>query len=161
MSDRINKFSSLRRRRQPYLVFAAPLGAVSVFAAYVGIARSEPFLLVAAVVVWLGFVPMWAIMYRYAIFWNDCEIRMRAFGVPSATLRITDIQRISYERSDLKQLLRFSRPSPRLSIYGPPASGRSVVIDISLRHFERKSIGDLLAAISHTRNDLPIPKLVE
>jgi hypothetical protein len=159
--DRSYKFSSLRRRQRPYLVFAAPLAAVSVFATCVGIARREASLLVSAVVLWLGFVPMWGIMYRYAIFWNDLEIRMRAFGIPSATLRISDIQRIAYERSDVRQLLSVSRPSPRISIYGPLASRRSGVIDISLRHFELKSVRDLLGAVRHARNDLTFPTLVE
>jgi hypothetical protein len=156
-----NELSSLRRKLRPYVVFAVPIGAVSVFLIYLGIAKHDTSSLVLAVVVWLGFVPMWAIMYRYAIFWNDNEIRMRAFGVPSATLRISDIQRITHERSNVGQLLQVSRPSPRLSFYGPLMSGRPGVIDISLRHFEPKSIRDLLTAVSHARNDLAIPKLVE
>jgi hypothetical protein len=161
MPDRSHQFSSLRRRHRPYVVFAVPIGAVSVFLTYLGIAKHDTSSLVSAVVVWLGFVPMWAIMYRYAIFWNDSEIRMRAFGIPSATLRISDIQRIAYERSDVRQLLGVSRPSPRISIYGPLASRRSGVIDISLRHFELKSIRDLLGAVRHARNDLAIPTLGE
>jgi hypothetical protein len=159
MKPQDQRFQSLRRNRQPYAVFAIPVALLSVSAAYVGINRHETALVVAAGAVWIGFLPMWAIMYRYAISWTDSEVRMRAFGVPTAIIRYSDIQQIKYERSGVRQLFGLSRPSPRISIYGHAETGISVVIDISLRHFYLKDVQEILGRIGSTRKDLSMPKL--
>jgi len=155
------RFISLERRSGPYLAFCVPVACVSLLAGTTGVAMHQPGLLMAAFAVWLGIAPTLAIMAWYRITWSDREIRMRAVGMAPSVIRFDSVDRIALETSRVRQRRGILRPSPRVVFYGKPGTGAADFIDVSLRHFSRRSVHELLIAVGRVRSDLSLPDIRE
>lgn len=94
---------------------------------------------------------------RYRIFWNKDEIEQISAYKDVTTIKISDIERIALESSDIRTLLSLTRPSNRITIYGKGGE-RPQWVDVSLKHFAADDIRRLMRAIHELRPELSIPK---
>ena len=78
---------------------------------------------------------------------------MLAYGKPPTTISINEISALMHESSSAGELVAFNRPQSRIAIIGNCKS-----IDVSLRHFQRQDVEELLRLIKESRPDLSISK---
>jgi hypothetical protein len=94
---------------------------------------------------------------RYRIFWNKDEIEQISAYKDVTIIKISDIERIARESSDIRTMRSLTRPPSRITIYGKNKE-RPQWIDVSLKHFSAEDIRRLMRAIHEKRPDLSIPK---
>lgn len=149
----------LRRTIQPYVGQTLILIVVTAFAVWVSVVSSDwNFLWGPAV-----FLPVYGIYFLYfglpyRVFWNEESVVMRAHGGPERCVRFDEITSIRSEVSSAEEVAAQSRPFRRIAIYGREGDANARV-DISLRHFERDDIDQLLSTIQKCRPDLDVPVL--
>jgi hypothetical protein len=93
----------------------------------------------------------------YQIGLRNGVIWQRAFGKRRVFLPLSDISAVRQEASDIKGLVRASRPSSRITIHGR-TEGSERRIDVSIKHFVAEDIRRLMHLIRESRPDLDLPK---
>ena len=150
---------TLKHSVQPYIIVGGVLGIVMLLSLLVGVFGGQ----------WGGFWGMLVVMavyllkiylydLQYRISFKDGEIMMHVAGQSSPTaltsIKITDITSIQRETSDLRTLAAQQRVTQRIAIYD---DAHKTFIDVSLKHFTRDSIRELMQTIHRLRPELPIP----
>lgn len=150
----------LRRSLSPYVPYPIfGLILIALWTPYV--MRTRDWSPIAATGILIIFALLWAYMgMQYRILWRDGNVVMRSGGFRGRTISmsVTDIERIEQERSDPYTLLKFNRPSRRLTIYGKATDGLNR-IDVSLKHFRVDDIRQLMRIIHRKRADRDIPEM--
>lgn len=132
---------------------------VTAFAIWVSVVSSDwNFLWGPAV-----FLPLYGFYFLYfglpyRVFWDAESVVMRARGGPERRVRFDEITSIRSEVSSAEEVAAQSRPFRRIAIYGREGDPNARV-DISLRHFERGDVNQLLSTIQECRPDLDLPVL--
>jgi hypothetical protein len=103
----------------------------------------------SVLIVWLFFMPVVLTGMTYRISWTTGSIRQKAMGTSTQTIRISRITSVRSETSEFLSMYRALRPMRRISIY----EGKKC-IDVSLKHFRKDDIQDLLDEIYRQRPDL-------
>lgn len=108
----------------------------------------------------MGLFLLWVLVAAYLIIEAYYRISLdggvliqRAWMMKKVEIGIKDISGIELE-SGISKAGRVHRPYNRVAIYGHNDHGRSVFIDISLKHFLRRDIADLLLLIKMGRPDI-------
>jgi hypothetical protein len=138
---------SLGRTVTPYVSDAiGPLiGSIALGAIWLMTAEQRVVYLLP--VPWLLVSVQWYFTWRYQIDWNDDLLRQRVSGSSDVEIRFADIETVRTETS-----VAMRRPLRRIVV-----AGRTAHVDISPRHFVRRDINNLLAAIRARRPDLSLP----
>jgi hypothetical protein len=133
---------------------------VGALAMWVGILRGawEPLEFASILLIFLA---AWTILQMgYRIEYSEFSVTQRAFGVQAVTIAFEDISKVQTESRGGAGVFAIRRPFRRISIYGGRKTGTDEYIDVSLKHFRAEDIRRLGRAISSTRRDLALPKMM-
>jgi ABC-type transport system involved in cytochrome bd biosynthesis fused ATPase/permease subunit len=148
----------LTRSMVPYASLGIILGAAELFF-LVKLCRdiengkqAFPILLIAPAfwlsILWLG--------TRYRIWVKGDVIVRRTADFKKCSISFSEISKVVRETSNTAQLARMNRPMQRITIYGK--NPKVDHLDVSLKHFKRESIKELMQLIHEKRPELEIPK---
>lgn len=151
---------TLKHSVQPYAVIGGVLSIITILALVDGF----------LVGIWDGFLGMLVVMavyflkiysydLRYTISFNNNSVVMHVATwsdtpAASTTIKVADITSIQRETSDLRAIATQQRVTQRIAIYDDT---HKKFIDISLKHFTRDSIRQLMQTIRSLRPELQIP----
>jgi len=149
-----NEFA-LRRTIQPYLGEIVIFGALSLLLILAWL-KTANLSWLEAIVVMLGVaIATHYADIRYRVSWKAGQIECITSNNIKIRLKPSDISRVVLETSDLKTILRLTRPARRIAIY----SKNQEHIDVSLKHFVTGDINRLMQEIHKERPDLSIPTI--
>jgi len=112
--------------------------------------------MIAPALLWVLFGELAWIGLKYRILWDSDSVIQHASGLTRKRIAFQDISHIRSEQAPASEFLSMPRPFRRVAIYGRK-SDPAAFIDVSLRHFHREDIRELLAAIHARRPDLKVP----
>ena len=147
----------LRHSLVPYGTLGVVLIPVVVFCVVVSVRSGKWELFVAALVgcgIWSLIILM---MLWYRVWLEDGVIHQRAFGMSRVSIGIDEITSVGRQVSNAAELARMNRPFRRICIEASTNVGKKF-IDVSLKHFVRADIKELMNVINQARPDLVMPK---
>jgi len=154
------KTLTLKHSIQPYVIIGGVLCLLTVWGLILGFlgAGWSGFLLMLAIMA-IYFLKIYSYDLHYSIFFKDNSITMQVAtwqSSPAAltTINVSDITSIKRESSDLRTIATQQRVTQRIAIYDDT---HKKFIDVSLKHFTRDSIRELMQTIHRLRPDLQIP----
>ena len=149
---------ALRRTITPYVGQTIILIGVTVFMLYVRLEKPGLFPPWPIALIW-GLYACYVFLFciKYRVLWNESSVTMKAAGC-NRDIPFDEITDMRYEVADPSEFLAQSRPFRRIVIRGRSHAGDARV-DVSLRHFRRADIEELLTAIRRSRPDLTVPQI--
>jgi hypothetical protein len=155
-SARCRKFV-LRHSVEPYVSMSIIFLGFAVWGLVLGLRSKHWGAFQSALLLCAVYSPMVAIGLWYRITLNDGVITQRAFRMPAVSIAIGEITSVGNEVSDPATVAKMNRPLRRICINAGNKGARKT-IDISLKHFWKRDIRTLMAAIHQARPDLALPK---
>jgi hypothetical protein len=149
---------ALTRSIGPYVLYLVIFSGISLLGLLDWFILHDPSVFIVSL---LGWVLLSATQYsntRYRIYWHEGRIEQIAADKSITTINVSEITRITEERSDLRTLFSLTRPSHRISIYAKGVHGMKF-IDVSFKHFVVADIRRLMQEIHEERPNLALPTI--
>jgi hypothetical protein len=141
----------------PYRAQIVIFSAITVFALSVAYVKDQPGFVWAATLIWALFAGSLYIGLQYRVLWDNSGLVMRASGGKERCIQYHEIASVTLE-TGVSEISCQSRPFRRI-VVTPLSEQPDSFIDISLRHFQREDIDQLLANIRSQRPDLEVPTI--